>query len=156
MKRKITLVADGTKMIALVGGVGPTRPHEVPKWLGEASRNGFARGGAGHAFGAGPEEKDIIKEFKADEQFAVADFKLGKKEMVNQQEAQVVEYTLTLRKSRERKFAVSVWIDTKTQLPFKHALTEGEGDNKATVTETYSKVTVDEKIDPKQFELPKE
>jgi outer membrane lipoprotein-sorting protein len=156
-KQQVVLIADGTKMIALVEGAPHKLAGEVPKWLGEASRSGFARTGVGLAsFEALVDDMDRIKEFKADEHFGIVDFKLGKKEMVNQQEAQVVQYTLTLKTSaQERKVAVSAWIDTKTQLPLKRVSTEWEWDIKITVTEMYSNVAVDGKIDPKQFEVPK-
>ena len=49
-----------------------------------------------------------------------------------------------------------MWIDTKTNLPLKRAIMTQKGDDKFTVTETYTKLKLDEKIDPKMFELPKE
>jgi outer membrane lipoprotein-sorting protein len=163
MKGKSMVIADGTKMKA-VGEGDPVQPREdVPKWLGEAMRAAVARSGVVSTLvltSRGPADlADLKKEFKIDEHFRVGGFRLGKKEMVDKQEAQVVEYTLTLKMPKnegmfgEGTFGVSVWIDTKTQLPLKRVLLRGNGWK---FTETYTKLEVDGKIAPKQFELPKD
>ena len=46
-----------------------------------------------------------------------------------------------------------MWLDTKTNLPLKRVITLSK--DKSTITETYSKMKIDEKIDRKRFELPK-
>ena len=51
---------------------------------------------------------------------------------------------------------MTVWIDTKTNLPVKRVTEVTEGDTKMTMTETIKKFKLDEKVDPKTFELPKE
>jgi outer membrane lipoprotein-sorting protein len=165
MKEKFTMISDGTKM----------EPYgdDIPKWLGEAVRASMARAGVVRTFEYGsplffkwsfPRPPEPKKEFKIDEHFKVFDFKLGKKEMVDKQEAQVVQYTLKekgtleLKEPKEGKVEVSVWIDTKTLLPLKRIITimmDDMDDKKATYTETYTRQEVDGKIDPKQFELPK-
>ena len=53
------------------------------------------------------------------------------------------------------KINETVWVDAKTHLPLKRLLTAKVGDQELKVTETYSKVVVDEKIDAQTFELPK-
>jgi outer membrane lipoprotein-sorting protein len=157
MKGKITMISDGTKMKA-IGEGAPARPAEdTPKWMSEAMRALLARAGVALPFmmhSPRPPEKE--KEFKVDDHFTVSDFKLGKKEMVDKQEAQVVQYTLMLKMPKEEKVDASVWIDTKTQLPLKRVFTATMDGKKFTITETYTKMDVDGKIDPKQFELPKE
>src|ERR1700722_10905815 len=60
-------------------------------------------------------EGEQPKEFKVDDEFKVSDFKLGKKEKVGDQEAQVIEYNLHL-KTMDQPLNVSVWVDTKTHL----------------------------------------
>jgi len=158
MKGEETVISDGTKSKASDKGALTT---DVPKWLGEAVRAAVARCGVAllSVLGprpADPEKEFPEKEFKIDEHFQVSDFKLGKKEMVNKQEAQAVQYTLTLKKPKKEKIEVSVWIDPKTQLPLKRVLTGTLDGKKMTITETYTKMEIDGKIDPKQFELPKE
>jgi hypothetical protein len=152
---KMTMLCDGSKMRS-EGPRGPSKADDVPKGFGEMMRATLARSGVGvpMIFIARVGE-DKNKEFKVDEEFRVADFKLGKKEMVGKQEAQIVEHTLML-KGDQKPIAVSVWIDTKTQLPLKRVLTATMGDMKMTITENYTKLELDGKIDPKQFELPKE
>ena len=157
MKGKFTMIADGTKMKAVGEGIPAQPAEDAPKWLGEAVRASLARAGLMLPFmSASPRSPDKEKEFKIDEHFQVSDFRLGKKEMVDKHEAQVVQYTLTLKMPKDQKLDATVWIDTKTQLPLKRVLTSTMDGEKKTLTETYTKLEVDGKIDPKQFELPKE
>jgi outer membrane lipoprotein-sorting protein len=152
---KMTVISDGTKM-KFVREDGKSPPvKDVPKWMGEAMRVTFTRAGVTYPYMSTRETDE--KEFKADEHLRLADFKLGKKEMIDKQEAQAVQYTLTAKKLQvEVKIDVTVWIDTKTQLPLKRVLSVVMGEEKLTLTETYTNIKLDGKIDPKQFELPKE
>src|SRR5581483_1800247 len=99
------------------------------------------------------------REFKIDEEFKVSDFKLGKKEMVGKQEAQVVEYKTVPKQQADTPFMLTVWLDTKTHLPLKRVavlvLTKDNRKATYTSTETFTKLELDGKIDAKQFELPK-
>src|SRR5208282_3039879 len=101
--------------------------------------------------GERPPEVDINEILK------VSDLKLGKKEKVDGQEAQAIEYTLTVGVLGQEKipFNTTVWVGTGTHLPLKRVLTARPGGQEMTLTETYSNVAVDGKIDPKMFELPK-
>jgi outer membrane lipoprotein-sorting protein len=76
------------------------------------------------------------------------------KEMVGKREAQVVTYTLKLEEA-EKPATVTVWIDTKTQLPLKRVLRARVEDNEVTMTETFSRLDLKAKIGPKKFELPR-
>jgi outer membrane lipoprotein-sorting protein len=79
-------------------------------------------------------------------------FKLGAKEMVGQQEAQVVQYQLH---EKDAVLAdVAVWIDTKTGLPLKRRIAGTKESKMGDVTETYSVFQVDSKLDDKLFEIP--
>jgi outer membrane lipoprotein-sorting protein len=51
---------------------------------------------------------------------------------------------------------MSVWIDTKTQLPSKRVVAVEEDGQKFRITETYSTFAIDPKLEPKLFEIPKE
>jgi outer membrane lipoprotein-sorting protein len=129
---------------------------DMPKNAGAKTLTAVARAGVFASVmlvsvartGEKPVEVDV------NEQLKLSDFKLGKKEKVGDSEAQVIDYTLTVKGEKE-PMQCSVWVDTKTNLPLKRVLRGKEGTEKATVTETYSKFTVDGKVDPKSFELPK-
>jgi len=149
---KATVIANGTKMTAVGEGV-PKEITDVPKWFSEALAASITRPGLVVVFFfTGTSEKP--DEFKVDEQFRVAEFKLGQKERVGDREAQVVRYLLTVKAVSNEPMSVAVWVDTKTQLPLKRVLTAKLHGKKTTLTETYTKLEVDGKIDPKQFELP--
>jgi outer membrane lipoprotein-sorting protein len=152
MKENNTKVSDGMKGVLDVNKNSP--PQSVPKWLHEAHRAAITRAGLLEpAFVVQPPgQKDT--EFQLESKYQVADFKLGKKEQVGEQEAQVIQYTLKASGNRVT-FAVSVWVDTKTQLPLKRVFTGMLDDQKISVSETFTKLNLDAKIDPKQFELPK-
>ena len=47
-----------------------------------------------------------------------------------------------------------VWLDARTRLPVRLAVTGGRSDVRD-VTETYGEFTVDAKVDAKSFEAPK-
>jgi outer membrane lipoprotein-sorting protein len=142
MKEKFTMISDGTKMKAVIDGK-PTPAEDANLGYVKEMRAAVVHGVAFTSWSTG---------LPVPVYFRASDFKLGKKEMVDKQEAQVVQYTLThplLRPKQEAKYDVTVWIDTKTQLPLKRVFN-------GTMTETYTKLEVDGKIDAKQFELPKE
>ena len=113
----------------------------------------MTRGGVWMTLHAVLENQNPAKEYKdfdPDESFAVSDFKLGPKEMVAGREAQILEYNA---KIAGESFPVTVWIDTRTNLPLKRVLKGGQ--DLIIVTESYSKVALDEKADDKEFEIPK-
>ncbi len=51
--------------------------------------------------------------------------------------------------------SVALWLDVKTGLPVKRIVTAGVAGERMTVTETYGKFTLDEKVDVKKFDLPR-
>ena len=76
------------------------------------------------------------------------------KEKVGEQEAQVVRYNLFLR--GKVKLSVRVWLDAETKLPLKRVTTIPGKGAQITVTETFTRLTLNPKIEPKAFELPKD
>lgn len=105
-------------------------------------------------FGAAPaalETKTATADL--DKDCPVKDFKLGAKERVGRHEARVVQYHLQDKKIGDLT-AMSVWIDTKTQLPLKRTLARKEQGKAFRLTETYGAFTVDGKLDGKLFEIP--
>jgi outer membrane lipoprotein-sorting protein len=153
----LLVVSDGAKSVTVDDK--KTQPvRDAPKNMGKLVLGGTARGGIFapmwlavevHADGEKPRETDL------DELLKVSGFKLGKKEKVDDKEAQAIEYTLTAASVGGEKINATVWVDVKTHVPLKRMLTAKIGDKQLTVTETYSKVEVDGKIDAKTFELPK-
>ena len=120
----------------------------TPAALGKLIRGGFARAGFWDSIHSSDTETDA----KADPEtaFAVCGFKLGEKERVGEREAQAVEYTLARKGKKD--CSVTVWIDGETGLPLKRKIEEED----SLLTETYSDLKIDEKIDAAKFELPKE
>ena len=84
-----------------------------------------------------------------DKDFPLNNFKLGVKEMVGKREAQVVQCQLQNKEIGDLA-EVTVWIDTKTQLPLKRT----EAGKTQGSTETYAVFTVDSKLDGKLFDIP--
>jgi outer membrane lipoprotein-sorting protein len=151
---KSAIISDGKRMVA-VGGPTQEEPKESPAWIGEALRGTTARCGITGVvliFLVAPAGED--KEFKLDDRLKVADFKLGKAEKVDGKEAQVIEYNCTL-KGQDEPMKMKVWVDAKTNLPLKREIKSKPAGQDVTVTETYSKITLDGKIDAKTFDLPK-
>jgi hypothetical protein len=84
-----------------------------------------------------------------------SDFKLGRKQKVGDRQTQAVEYNSTVLGAKE-PMATIVWIDVETKVPLKRSFRMKEGGKEGTMTETFSNVKLDGKIDPKKFELPKD
>ncbi len=90
----------------------------------------------------------------------VTDFKLGEKGRIGLHEARLIQYALVTKglevRTGKTRFAVSLWLDVKTNLPLKRVVVPLEEGLEFILTETYRSLTLDEKIDPAKFELPKE
>jgi outer membrane lipoprotein-sorting protein len=93
------------------------------------------------------------KEFDLDKDAPVKDFKLGAKEKIGDKTTQVVTYQLDFDGTSAK---MSVWIDTKTQLPLKRVVAVDQGGQMFRITETYSTFAIDPKLDSKLFEIPKQ
>jgi outer membrane lipoprotein-sorting protein len=143
---KTFVVTNGKAKYAKVGNVvyrdGPFTPE------GEVMFALIARFGAANA---AMEKKIATPEL--DKEFPVKNFKLGVKEMVDKREAQVVHYQIHL-KEHDESHDVSLWLDTKTQLPLKRVTKEKADGNKLQTNEIYRAFTVDSKLDGKLFEIP--
>jgi outer membrane lipoprotein-sorting protein len=143
---KTLIVTNGKSKYAKVGNIvfyeGPFPPK------GEVLLALIARFGASHA----ATEKTIATA-DLDKDYPLKNFKLGAKEMVGKREAQVVQYLLQAKKAGDLG-EVTVWIDTKTQLPLKRAMAGKKDTKVGDMTETYSVFTVDSKLDGKLFDVP--
>jgi outer membrane lipoprotein-sorting protein len=90
--------------------------------------------------------------FDLDKECPVKNFKFGAKELVGTRPAQVVEYQI---EEKGKTLKASVWIDTQTQLPLKRLLIGDDAGQTIRITETYNTFTVNGKLDPKLFDIPK-
>jgi outer membrane lipoprotein-sorting protein len=153
----LLVVSDGAKSVAVDDK--KTQPiRDTPKNMAKNFLTGMARGGIFAPMFLAVEavaEGEKPGETNVEEMLKVSDFKLGKKEKVDDKEALAIEYVLTAASAGGEKLSTTVWVDAKTHVPLKRSLTAKVGDKQLTVTETYSKVEVDGKLDAKTFELPK-
>jgi outer membrane lipoprotein-sorting protein len=147
---KMLMVSDGKTMYTKQDDQVQTT--EKPGESGKDMLGGcVARIGLGSAFmvmGTRPGEKK--EKFDLDKELPVRDFKLGAREKIGEANAQVVEYTVT---ATGQQFKVSVWIDVQTSLPLKRTMTADK--DGVRFTESYSAFTIDGRLDPKMFEIPK-
>jgi outer membrane lipoprotein-sorting protein len=142
---KNVAICDGTTLAVSEGKDGKwEKKKEGPKALRDHFLRMFGKAGLTAAVEVPPEE-----------QFQLTNFKPGKKVQLAGQEVQLLEYKISFK--GDKAFAlVTVWLDTKSHLPLKRALLSyEEGKKKATITETYTRPRVDEKIDAKTFQVPK-
>ena len=156
--QKMLALSDGVKRIT-VSDQKARKPEDVPATFSKDLVSIFSRGGVFVGLfmpsrvvvsgdGQKPKPRDL--------ELGVADFKLGARENVGNQEAQVIEYQLKPNPDDPKTRSTRVWLDIKTSLPLKRVLVIEDGDQKVTITEIYSELTLDQKIDPKRFELPRE
>lgn len=142
-----TLTSDGTRALMLAGGV-KNRPFDVPESMGRLMRLSLARSGfLGLVDASHREEKAKADPATA---FIASGFKLGAKEKVGDRESQAIDYTLSVKGNPDA--SMTVWVDRETNLPLKRTFRSGSRKR----DETYTAFTLDPKIDPAKFELPKE
>jgi hypothetical protein len=149
---KLVSVCDGKANRTTYNGqpAGPDMPPEEGAF--EKGLAVFAR--AGMLAMMRSQRKDDKKEaFDLDKMIAIKDFKAGAKEKVGTHDTQVVQYNLDL--GMEGKAKVSLWIDTKTNLPVKRELMVDDNGKNFQLTETITAFDVNPKLDPKLYELPK-
>jgi len=155
----IDIVSDGKKITTGAGVTG--RPRDVLKWQNEAIQASFARAGVLVPLFARPGPYKDTKDFKVADALLATDFRLGARTKLGAQEAQVVQYKLVVHgleraEDKQRRLEVTLWLDVQTGLPLKRVVVAKEDDMEYKMTETYMKLTLGGKIDPKKFELPKE
>jgi hypothetical protein len=151
------VLSDGTKWYNV--GVAPPIGQPKPERLGEMGLASMTRLGVYLGL------YDIIHlsvndqpfKFDMNKYFPVGDFKTGKKETISGVEAQAIEYSFKPPNVSIWRGPISVttWVDEKTNLPVKRVVTHTQAGKPVTVTEAYSKMVLDEKIDDKRFELMK-
>jgi outer membrane lipoprotein-sorting protein len=140
---KVTYGKEGDKAASVEPNRNAPLDQKLPGML--------ARGGV--VFVLNSFDLGISDPFDLDKQLPIKNMKLGVKENVGKRSAQAVEYEF--REGGDRMWKASVWIDTQTQLPLKRLLVQVLVQGTYRFTETYSAFTVDGKVDPKLFEIPK-
>jgi outer membrane lipoprotein-sorting protein len=146
------VVSDGKRMLST--GFGKSKEEKARKNLDDlltrmVSRAGLLgiffivrQGGPGQPAG----DPDSEKLFNA------RDFKLGEAEKVGGRDARVIRYRIIPEIGNP--VAVTLWVDVKTLLPLKRQIAPEQKDAD-TITETTTTFTLNPKLDPKTFELPK-
>jgi outer membrane lipoprotein-sorting protein len=144
------IVADGKESALLEGGkvVGQRLP--VDPASAEAALAIVIRAGVLAVLQIAPEPKT---KFDIDKILPMSEFKLGAKEMVGSREAQVVTYKLA--PPLGEPLQITLWLDTKTDLPIKRMTLGKVKDVKSIAVEVYTEVGLNPTFDAKIFELPK-
>jgi outer membrane lipoprotein-sorting protein len=144
------MIADGKDSAFLEGGkiVGERRPVDPAST--EAALAIGIRAGVLAILQVGPDPKN---KFDIDKVLPASDFKLGAKEKIAEREAQVVTYKLAPPMGDPMQ--ITLWIDTKTELPLKRTTLGKVKDVKMSAVEVYTEFAVNPTFDAKIFELPK-
>jgi outer membrane lipoprotein-sorting protein len=147
---KVLIISDGAQWMTTVEGEEKPKASDAPKNLTADFLTVVARPGV--FMSRMPQLPLKIDDLK--DALPVSGFKFGKREKVDPLEPHRLDYELTI-KGEKPTYAVTVWIDPKTGLPVKR-LVAGEVDGKKfAYSETYTKLTLDGKVDAVKFELPK-
>lgn len=91
-----------------------------------------------------------------DEDLTLDKWKMGDAERIGRTAAQTIEYDCTI-KNVPMALKIKLWINTDTMLPMKRTLVinPGGGAMEFRYTEIFSEFTINEKPDPKLFQLPR-
>jgi outer membrane lipoprotein-sorting protein len=144
------LASDGARLSYQDNGLSHPNVSDTPKDLNRDILTWVARPGVFLSQAPLPD----VKADDAKDRFPVSDFKLGNKEKVGELEAQRLEYRLAV-KGQESNYLVVIWLDLKTGLPLKRTVSPWEAKEKMVLVENYTKLTLDQKVDAKNFDLPK-
>jgi len=146
---RLLMVSDGTRLSMQDSGMIRPSLENTPKDFNRDILTWLSRSGVFVPHLPLPD----VKADDAKDRFPVARFELGDKEKVGERATQRLDYQLSI-KGQDPTFSVTVWLDAATGLPVKRMLISEVGKEKVTVVETYSKLTLDEKMDAKAFDLP--
>jgi outer membrane lipoprotein-sorting protein len=147
---RLLIVSDGAHQSFQDNGIPQPQRRDTPKDLNAEILTWLARPGMFLPHTPLPD----VSANGAKDRFRVSACKLGKKEKVEEREARRVEYQLSV-KGLDNPLSVIVWLDVKTRIPVKRLVTERVGGHQTAIIETYGKITLDEDVDAKKFDLPK-
>jgi outer membrane lipoprotein-sorting protein len=144
------MIADGKESAFVEAGkiVGERRPVDASST--EIALAASIRAGVLAALQVGQDPKN---KFDVDKVLPASDFKLGGKEMVGSREALVVTYNLAPPMGDPVR--ITLWIDSKTELPLKRTTLGKVKGVKAAAIEVYSEFALNPTLDATNFELPK-
>jgi outer membrane lipoprotein-sorting protein len=148
-QRTMTLIADGKMTHFTASDMPKPESKAVESNFSQTRPQILARGGVFATFNIGPSTES----FDIDKVMPVSDFKLGNKDKIGVREAQAVE--CTLKPDNGQVAQMTVWLDTKTNLPLKRLVTTAGEKGVFRVTEVYTEIAINPKLDGKLFELPK-
>lgn len=155
---KLLMVSDGKK--ATTASLDPKTPAQIgdaSQTLDNDARLMLARAGVLGPMFLLAENVPAGKkppEFDADKQLRVSDFRMGENEKLQEQNALIIHHKLHNR-IHKKPLEVTVWLDAETKLPTKRILKVAEENRTITLTETYTSLTLDGKVDEQRFQLPK-
>lgn len=141
---KGTLASDGGSVEPV--GLGIDIPKAAPANFHQGMRNAVTRYGLTTGIMAMALKDDLKPQ--------LSDFQLGKKEVLDGREAQIVTYKMTAPKTKQ-VIQISLWIDVKSLLPLRRVCAVDGRDYQGTLTDTYSTITLNPDLDPKLFQLAK-
>jgi outer membrane lipoprotein-sorting protein len=150
------LISDGTKLHMTETTSGKEKEEKTPErfsqkltlLVGRVGILGGLRTGVGGKKGAKAPDLEKLVSLK--------DFKMGEPTKVNGRDARVLHYQATIAGANiedEPKVKIALYVDAKTLLPLKRTFVIEKEEGR--LTETYTEFTLNPKIDPKLFELPK-
>ena len=147
---KFLSVSDGIKMKSVGDPNAPKedKTEKSPKGIGACFRGALPHAGL-FASSLNMDQRNDL----APERFKLSAFKFAGKEKIGAHDTQVIEFTVR-EKGAPEPLSMKIWLDAKTNLPVKLAMSGGKSDI-TDIIETYSEFTVDAKVGPRLFELPK-
>jgi outer membrane lipoprotein-sorting protein len=148
-QKSITIIADGKQAYSTASDAPKPETKPIEQNLSQTRPQILARGGVFATFQIGP----ATEKFDIDKMMPVSDFKLGKKEKVGTRDAQPVECTMKL--DNGQMVQMTVWLDSQSNLPLKRVVVAPADKGVFRVTEVYTEITLNPKVDGKMFEAPK-
>lgn len=152
-RRQWEMISDGKRVYLKPFGLGATETSKEEETVATPEKLHDLLARRVSQLGVQPIMNPAVPVFQAagsEPKIDLWDFTAGDSDKVDDRDAKVVRYQAG-QKELSQSMAFTLWIDNATGLPLKRVMVA----KTHTVTETYSEFTLDPKIDPKMFELPK-
>jgi hypothetical protein len=147
---EMEVVSDGKKLALHIIPPGQDKQEAALKNLHALMGKMMSRTGSLGAFSL---LRDPPNAREPDKLVTVSDFKAGADGKVNGRDAKMLEYRVKVAGKQPAK--VTLWLDAKTLLPIKRLVVPEMDRENARIWETYIEFTIDPRLDPKMFALPK-
>jgi outer membrane lipoprotein-sorting protein len=149
-KERTLLVGDGVKVVEKNLTKPQPTTKESPKNLGAYIRGALVRSGLEMSV----DLQAPTPRPKAEDYWKTGNFKFVERDKNDNPQTQAIDFTLTWDQTKTAN--MRLWIDLNTKLPVKLQLTRDQDGGSLVLIEYYREFTVsDDKVDAKQFELPK-